>query len=120
VAPLIQKAGSRETGRGTADGRDGNPGVEEAAGRRAECSPTPGIPHVGTRQDEQVAVRGFEILEKHVRHDAEPAHGGDRLASLGNCHDVPPTTGETTGTELDQKITDLPVGKGVVQAQMCS
>ena len=111
MAALVQKAGSGKTGRGTADGRDRNPGVQETRGSRGERCPAPGVPHVGARQDEQIAVGGIEVIEDHVGHDAEPAHGGDRLARLGNCHDVPRTTGEAAGTQLDKEITDLPIGE---------
>jgi hypothetical protein len=79
-----------------------------------------GVPHVGAGQDEQVAVGGIEVIEDHVRHDAQPAHARDRLAGLGNRHDPPRATGEAAGTQLDKEIAGLPIGKAVVQSNMCS
>ena len=60
VAALVQKAGSGKTGRRTTDSRDRNTGVQETRSGRGERLPTPGVPHVGARQDEQIAIGGVD------------------------------------------------------------
>jgi|SRR5829696_1669938 len=97
-AAVVQETSSDEASRGTANGRHGNPGVQETRRGCGECCPAPGVPQVGARQDEQVAVGGIEIIEDHLRHYAEPTHAGDRLARLSNRDDLPRAIGETAGT----------------------
>jgi hypothetical protein len=59
------------------------------------------------------------VIEDKIGQDSDPAHGRDRFTGFGDRHDVPRRTCEAARAQLGEEMPDLPVGKSVVDGQMC-
>jgi hypothetical protein len=119
VVALVKQPGAGKAGRGPADGRHRDPGIEKAPGGSGERLPAAGVPHLGTRQDEKIAVGGLQVGEQSVGHHPEATHRRDRLERLGDRDHVDARSREAPRSKLDEEVTDLRIGEPVVEGDMC-
>jgi hypothetical protein len=120
VVSPVKQAGAGQAGGGTADRGDRHARIKESAGGVGERRAAAQVPHLGTRQDQQIAVSGVEFGNQRIGGHADSAHRGDGFKRLGHRDDVEPHAGEPSRTQFRKQVTDLPVGECVVEAEMCS